>query len=219
MDFLSFTRAAEQFVYEFMTWVLFFPLTIIKILLNPLVSVDYVEAEDGKPQDTAYAGAMRPALLLLIALTLGSLAVPFNQDEIAKMAQIRIGRIITDSWVNLVLFRLITFSTFPTIAALIYDRFTPGKIDRFSLRRPFSQQCYLMAPFVLFVSPLLVLSSRTDNAWVFLAIAALHLWLLVAETLFFVKRAGFSWLAGAAASLFVVVAGWVFVTGAFVLMS
>ena len=219
MDFLSFTRATEQFVYELMTWVLFFPLTIVKIILNPLNAVDYVDVEDSKPQDTAYASAMRPALLLLIAITIGSMAVPFTPEQIASLSKLRIGRIITDSWVNLVLFRLITFSTFPTIAALLFDRFTPGKIDRFSLRTPFSQQCYLISPFVLFVSRALAHSLSQQIDWVTVTIIVSHLWLIFAETLFFVKRANFSWLTGVAASLFVVSFGWIFVFVAFYLLS
>lgn len=202
MDFLGAMKAIEQFAYELMSWVLFFPLTIYRVIVKPARMLDYVAQESEKAEQDAFASAMRPTLFLLLALTIGVLAVPFTPDEAATVAGSRIGKAITESWVTLVLFRMIIFTAFPIAGALIHDIFTPGEVDRNTLKKPFSQQCYIMAPFALVTSPSLTLASRGD-LWAGLSLIVAVVWLIAVEILFFRKQSSFGW-AGAIASGFAV---------------
>ncbi|MCA0257439.1 MAG: hypothetical protein LCH47_12695 [Proteobacteria bacterium] len=193
MDFLGAMKAIEQFAYELMSWVLFFPLTIYRVIINPVRMMDYVAAETEKDETVAFAAAMRPTLFLLLALTIGVLTVPFTEAEVLIISATRLGKAITDSWVTLVMFRMIVFTAFPIAGALIHDLFTPGEVDRNTLKKPFLQQCYIMAPFALITSPCLTLASRGD-LWAGLALLVSVIWLITVETLFFRRQSRFGWV-------------------------
>ncbi len=193
MDFLGAMKAIEQFAYELMSWVLFFPLTIYRVIVNPVRMMDYVAAETEKDETVAFAAAMRPTLFLLLALTIGVLTVPFTEAEVLIISATRLGKAITDSWVTLVMFRMIVFTAFPIAGALIHDLFTPGEVDRNTLKKPFLQQCYIMAPFALITSPCLTLASRGD-LWAGLALLVSVIWLITVETLFFRRQSRFGWV-------------------------
>lgn len=202
MDFLGAMKAIEQFAYELMSWVLFFPLTIYRVIIHPVRMMDYVAAETEKDETVAFAAAMRPTLFLLLALTIGVLTVPFTDTEVVSISATRLGKAITDSWVTLVMFRMIIFTAFPIAGALIHDLFTPGEVDRNTLKKPFLQQCYIMAPFALITSPCLTLASRND-LWAALALMVSVTWLITVETLFFRRQSRFGWV-GSVFSGFVV---------------
>lgn len=206
MDFLASIRTLEQFAYELMSWVFFYPLTIIRVILNPRAMTQYVLDEIAKPENDSFATGMRPALFLLISLTFGVFLVPLTSAEIAEVAQSKFGKAITDSWVALLTFRMIAFTVYPMTGAIILDRWTPGEVTRQSLRIPFSQQCYIFAPFALIVSPCLVLSARGE-VWASILLALAFVWALVAEILFFRDQAKFGWPACVAAAVFTLLVG------------
>lgn len=206
MDFLNATRAIEQFAYELMLWVLFYPLTLFKVIINPARMMDYVAAESVKDEKDAFANAMRPALFLLVSLAIGALLLPFTEQEVASLSTSRTGKAITESLMALLLFRMVIFTFFPIAGAVIYDLFTPGNVSRDTLKLPFAQQCYIMAPFALFTSPSLVLAGRGD-VWAFAALGAAILWLLFAEITFFRRCAKFGWPGAIFAAVMVYVIG------------
>jgi hypothetical protein len=123
------------------------------------------------------------------------------------------GRLIAESWMALVLFRMCAFIAFPIIGALVYDIFTPGIVDRLSLRRPFSQQCYIFAPYALLVSPLLVLSGRGSLA-ALAGILVSSAWAIGAQFVFYRAQAGFGRINAAAAAIIVMLSGWIWMIGA-----
>ena len=218
MDFLGAMKAIEQFAYELMSWVLFFPLTIYRVIVNPVRMMDYVAAETEKNEADAFAAAMRPTLFLLLALTIGVLTVPFTAEETAAISGSRLGKSITDSWVTLVMFRMIIFTAFPIAGALIHDLFTPGEVDRNTLKKPFLQQCYIMAPFALITSPCLTMASRGD-LWAGLALIVSVIWLIISETMFFRRQSRFGWAGSVFSGLLVFFAGYtVFITTAIFMM-
>lgn len=206
MDFVGAMKAIEQFAYELMSWVLFYPLTIARVLFRPVAMMDYVIAESAKDESEGFSNAMRPTLFLVLSLSIGAVLVPFSPQEIATLSQGRIGKAITESWVALIFLRTVLFTFFPIAGALIYDIFTPGEVSRQTLRLPFTQQCYILAPFALIVSPCMVLMGRgSDGATIAFAVALT--WLVVAQFLFFRRQAQFGRLTSAAAAFAVIFTG------------
>ena len=67
MDFLGAMKTIEQFVYELMSWVLFYPLTMLRVLIRPMQMTDYVLIESGKDEKEAFSTAIRPTLFLLLS--------------------------------------------------------------------------------------------------------------------------------------------------------
>lgn len=153
-DFGEVMKTIEQFVY---------PLTILRVLIRPMQMTDYVLIESGKDEKEAFSTAMRPTLFLLLSLAIGAVLVPFTPEEAAALSQSRIGKAITESIVALIFMHMAVFTFFPIAGALIFDIFTPGEPSRNTLRLPFAQQCYILAPFALIVSPCLVLIGAATN--------------------------------------------------------
>lgn len=187
MDFFNIARAAEQAVYEIAAWLYFYPATLLKVLFRPVKMMEYAGRESDVPQETAFSGAMRPALLLLISIVIGASVVPLRFYEEGRMPQV-----LRDSWLYLVMFRFIIFAFFPIVGAIICDRFTEGEVTRQSLKKPFNQQAYIYAPFALIVSPALVLLQRDNAEMAVLAILAMIVWALIIEFLYFRRAIGFA---------------------------
>lgn len=206
MDFVGAMKAIEQFAYELMSWVLFYPLTIARVVFRPAAMMDYVVTESAKDETDGFSTAMRPTLFLVLSLSIGAMLVPFSPQEIAALSQGRIGKAITESWVALIFSRTVLFTFFPIAGALIYDIFTPGDVARETLRLPFAQQCYILAPFALIVSPCMVLMGRGSEAATVAFVIALA-WLAVAQFLFFRRQAKFRRLPSVAAAFGVIFAG------------
>ena len=71
MDFFNIPKLIEQGVYDVMMWILFFPLTVLRMIVSPRRTLRYVREQAALDPDTAFSDAMRPALFLAIALILG----------------------------------------------------------------------------------------------------------------------------------------------------
>lgn len=67
MDFVGAMKTIEQFVYELISWVLFYPLTMLRVLIRPMQMTDYVLIESGKDEKEAFSTAIRPTLFLLLS--------------------------------------------------------------------------------------------------------------------------------------------------------
>jgi hypothetical protein len=207
-DFISAIRMLEQFAYELMLWMYFYPLTILRVLTNPGWALSFIEAETKKSEEEAFQTAMRPVLLLVISLCIGLLLVPLLPEEAAIMAKTsRLGKIITESTLALIIYRTIAFTMFPIVGAILYDLTTPGAVSRDSLRKPFYQQCYILAPFALIISPCLVLLGR-GNSWAIIGSVAIHIWMLSAQYVFFRRYAQFKTLIAVGAAFTVPLCGW-----------
>lgn len=176
-DFLSLLRAIEHLVYEVMVWLLFLPLTLAKVVFRPDLMIKFVISEYEKPEEDAYSSAMRPVAFLVISLLLGLILVPLTKEELDILRQSSpIGPALADNPLFLIAFRTLVFGYFPMSGAIVMDLATPGKVDRNSLKLPFSLHCYIFAPFALVCSPALVMLSRGDVSMIAI-ISAAHCWL------------------------------------------
>ncbi|MEO3387103.1 hypothetical protein [Mesorhizobium sp. CAU 1741] len=184
MDLFNFAKAVEQGIYDVMMWIFFYPYTLIRTVIFPAATLQYVYAESRKPNDVAFSEAMRPALLIFISIVIGTLLTPFSDDQTALLRATRFGRLLADSWFALIFYRMVAFSLFPLAGALLLDVLTPGAISRETLRTPFYLQCYICAPFALIASPTLV-NLQHDTRWVYMAFVAVACWFLVVQFLFF----------------------------------
>jgi hypothetical protein len=155
---------------------------------------------------------MRPALFLLLSLSIGALLLPLTPEETAHLSASRMGRVISESWMALVLYRMCVFAAFPIGGALICELFTPGEVTRGTLRKPFSQQCYIFAPFALVVSPSLVLLGRGALAGLAGVLLA-NVWAFLVELIYYRRQPGFDWINATAAAVIVLLVGWISMIG------
>lgn len=52
MDFMRILRSVEAFLYKVMTWLVFYPRTLIRTALRPIGMLEYSRAELRKPEES-----------------------------------------------------------------------------------------------------------------------------------------------------------------------
>ena len=190
MDFLKIIRSLEELLYEVMTWLVFCPRTMWRIVARPLETTNYSEREQSDAAAEQYTDTLSPPLLLMLTLLIShGLALGLGAKTLETDSAI--GKTLFGSAQNLLMLRALAFSIFPLTAATTLLRRRRLAIDRTTLRGPFFSQCYLTAPFALAVSMGTVLA-RTAPPEVKLAGAAVALagvaWYLAVETLWFRRQ-------------------------------
>lgn len=151
MDFMKLLKSFEDFIFEAASWLIFYPLTLGRILLHPLKTMEYSDREQNDDSEHRYDDALSPPLLLMITILLSNLIsaaahIP-PPDATSEML-----KTITATQQNLTLFRTLLFSLVPLIAAASVIRRQGKKLSRQTLRAPFYAQCYLAAFCAAFVA-------------------------------------------------------------------
>jgi len=195
MDFMKILKSLEEFLYEVMTWLVFYPRTMWLTVRHPWVMMDYADSELLDRTTEQYTDTLSPPLFLVLTIILShglELAIVGQSEMVADTRGL--SALISDD-TNLIIFRAISFSLFPLMMALRLLRRQRRKLDRDTMRPPFYSQCYVTAPFAL-VTGVVSLMLRNTNQWVVLGAAALMLvtiiWYLVLQTGWFAQHLGVS---------------------------
>jgi hypothetical protein len=151
MDFLKIIRSVEEFLYEAMTWLLFYPRTFWRCVRNPDWIIAYTDKELGESPGEQFTDLISPPLFLIISIVIAH-GVEVSLGNRLQLSNSQVVNQIAASEQNLLAFRALLFSVFPLVmaAGLLHTRGTP--IDRETLRSPFFLQCYLAAPFAVVTS-------------------------------------------------------------------
>lgn len=184
MDLFNLPKLIEQGVYDVMMWILFFPLTVLRMIVSPRRTLAYVREQSGQDPATSFSNAMRPALFLAIAIIIGTFVAPDDLDALRRTTTSDLGKAVYSSWTSMTAFSMIALCLVPLVGALLLDLLTPGEVSRETLRTPFEQQCYIGAPSALVLSFLFGASPIGLTARIALAVAA-AVWVVAAEYLFF----------------------------------
>jgi hypothetical protein len=152
MDFMKWLSSLDELLYDVMSWLIFFPLTLWRAVFQPIAVMEQVEREAALPDDQQYAALLRPPLFLALALLLAhTVSAALGQtDEIIANTHGLAG-LVNDNTTALA-FRAVIFAAFPLFLAARIVRCRGVKLDRSSLRQPFYVQCYPAAVFALGMS-------------------------------------------------------------------
>jgi hypothetical protein len=148
MDFMKILKSLEELLFEVVTWLIFYPLTMWRSTVTPLRMMRYSEAELGDRAEDQYDDTLSPPLTLLITLLVAqaiSSAIPsiYDASTLPKLLA---------STTNLLLVRGVVFSVIPLVMAVTLVRHKSTRLTRETLRPPFYAQCFVAAPFVLVAS-------------------------------------------------------------------
>ncbi len=156
MDFIGIIRSLEELLYEMMSWLIFYPRTLWRILLRPDAATRYSEDEqDDSPADR-YADSLSPPLLLMITLVITHL-LGLGVGMEAPRAVGELGTSLVKSPQNLLMMRAMIFAIIPLVIAGLSLNKRGIAIDRQTLRMPFYSQCFLLTPFALVLQGALLL--------------------------------------------------------------
>lgn len=163
MNVLTILRSVEELLYEVMSWLLFYPRTLMASLRHPLQTMRYSDQEQRDKPEKQYLETLSPPLFLVLSILLAhaiELAFGFRTEGDAS----GLGRVVTGSDQNLLAFRALMFSLHPLLFAWVWLKLSGKKIDRDSLRAPFFAQCYLSGATSILVS-LASLGVRDPREW------------------------------------------------------
>jgi len=147
MDFLKLIQSLDELLYEVMSWLVFYPITLWRALTRPLKMMDYSEAELTDPAESQYSDTMSPPLFLMLTLALthaAELSIVGQSETVLQKTGL--GGLVNDDS-SLIVMRVAFFSIFPLVMAARLVRARAVRLDRGPLKPPFYSQCYVAAPF------------------------------------------------------------------------
>ncbi|MEG3182217.1 hypothetical protein [Sphingomonas sp. LT1P40] len=151
MHFMGLLKSLDELLYEVMSWLVFYPLTLWRVLQRPLEMMDYSDRELHQSAAEQYTDTLTPPLFLLVSLLLShALELAFVGDSTLVRSNHGLAALVKDD-TSLVLLRLVTFSLFPLMFAVRLVRAQHKRLTRESLRPAFYAQCYAAAPFALLI--------------------------------------------------------------------
>ena len=198
MDFMRLLQSLEELLYELVSWLVFYPVTLWRTLRRPQQMMRYADVELGDTQEERYKDTLSPPLFLLLTLLFAhglELALIAHRDDAMLPEMLR-----NDT--NLLIFRAFLFSIFPLLMAVRLLGRTGAALDRETLKPPFYSQCYVAAPFAFGLSAGMNLARTGHQEMVAVgtAISLLSLlWYIIVEVRWFehdlhVGRLAAAWL-------------------------
>lgn len=197
MDFMKWLNSLDELLYEVMSWLLFFPITLWRATVRPITLMAEVDRQQELPEDEQYASLLSPPLFLALSLLLAhAAAMALGETDTIIASKRGLASLINDTTTALVL-RVVVFAGFALCFAgrLMRSQRTP--LSRLTLRLPFYEQCYPVAVFSLGIS--LGTSFATEPSGLFhtagrVMIVASILNFVVLETRWFAARRGCGYL-------------------------
>lgn len=142
MIFLNLLKSLDELLYEVISWLLFWPLTLWATLRHPRRMLAYAGRELHDAPEGQYSDRLQPPLFLVLSvLLIHAIELATVGDSPVVADKIGLAGIISDD-TNLMMLRLISFGALPLILATVLVKRQGGKLDREVLRPHFYAQCY-----------------------------------------------------------------------------
>lgn len=151
MDFLKILKSFEDFVYEALIWLILLPKTLLRIITSPREMALYAEQELASSDEQRFGDSISPPLLLILCVFIAHLFdLGIRSHAVDTSGSLASSLLASEQ--NLLLYRTIAFGVWALVGAAYCLIGTGRPIGRQSLRGPFYEQCYLVAPFALVLS-------------------------------------------------------------------
>ena len=165
MHFMQLLKSLDELLYEVMSWLVFFPLTLWRTLTQPITMMEYADSELHDPEEQQYEDALSPPLFLLLAILITQ-AISMSVDSGTNTFvadQAGLASLIQDD-TSFLLLRLAVFSLIPMAFAVSQVGGRKRRMTRKGLQAPFYAQCYPVAALALTLGVCTsILSSNTGE--------------------------------------------------------
>jgi hypothetical protein len=151
LDFLKILKSFEDFVYEALLWLILVPKTLLRIICTPRRMVVYAEQELASSDEQRFGDSVSPPLLLILCVFIAHLFDLGIRTPAIDTTGSLAGSLLSSEQ-NLLLYRTIAFGVWALAGSVLFLAGSGKAINRLSLRGPFYEQCYLVAPFALMLS-------------------------------------------------------------------
>ena len=164
MDLMRLLRSLEEFLYELVGWLVFYPRTFWRILRHPGAIARYTRRELSEEPERQFQETISPVLMLILSVGLAH-ALEMALKLPSPRVESPLGQLLFGSEQGLLLTRSVIFCIYALGAALGTLRRERQAITRITLREPFSIQAFLACPFVVLLSIGLQMQ-RMDGQWI-----------------------------------------------------
>jgi hypothetical protein len=165
MIFFHILKSIDELLYELMTWLIFYPVTLWRSVRHPLRTMEYARTELQKKDSEQFRSTLRPPIFLFVTVILAHLVeLQAVGDSPIVSNSGGIADLINDD-TSLLVLRIMGFALFPVIMAAAEALLAGEKVNRDTLQQPFYAQCYLATPFALALS-LASTGIRISNSWI-----------------------------------------------------
>lgn len=193
MDFMKWLNSLDELLYEVMSWLLFFPLTLWRAGVRPFRTMAEVARQAALPEPEQYGAVLSPPLFLSLGLLLAhAISTALGETDAIIANRHGLASLVDDNASALVL-RVVVFAAFPLFLSARMIRAQRLPLDRTTLRRPFYEQCYPAAVFAIGLSlgtSFAILPRPELHASGQALIAATLLNYIVVETRWFERKLG-----------------------------
>lgn len=149
MDFMKWLNSLDELLYEVMSWLLFFPITLWRATVAPLRLMAEIEQQAALPDQEQYGAILSPPLFLALSLLLTHAgATALGQSDALIVNHHGLASLVNDNATALVV-RVVAFAGFALFLAARLLRSKGVPLSRVTLRQPFYEQCYPSAVFAL----------------------------------------------------------------------
>ena len=152
MNFVQWLSSLDELLYELMSWLVFFPVTLWRTVRRPLMTMRYAEEQLLLDQELQYRDGVSPPIMLILAAVVSQalgLAVSGTNPIVASHHGL--ANLVNDN-TTLLLLRITLFGVVALIVAVRKVRRSGVALTRETLKPPFYAQCYLVAPVALAVA-------------------------------------------------------------------
>lgn len=184
MDFMNLVKSIEQMLYELVSWLLFYPLTLWRIIRHPTGMMEYAEKELVEKGEDQFSDTLSPPILLMLTLII----LHLGEGLVGSANAVLLPGFLGDDR-NLLIVRAVGFSLFPLLFAAAHLRARHSRLNRRTLKPAFYSQSYATVPFVLAVSLGMQITDLggfgTPLGLGLLAVGAC--WYLIVQTMWFAR--------------------------------
>lgn len=174
MNFFNLLQSLDELLYEVMSWLVFYPVTLWRVLVHPLKMMDYSDVEQGDVSDQQYTDTLSPPLFLLLSLILVHAAeIALVGTDAVVASKVGLSAFVSNN-TDLIILRIVLYSLFPVMMATRMVRAQGLQVDRATLRAPFYSQCYVAAVLAMMLGTAVILV-KLGHDWAVLAGGALAL--------------------------------------------
>jgi len=149
MDFFKLIQSLDELIYEVVGWLLFYPLTLWRVIRSPMRTMKLAEHELAETDRKQFHDLVAPPLFLMLTLILlnGIELVTVGENRLVTSDQRFSALIGSDT--SLIIFEILMFSILPLTAAVRLLRARGAPLDKLVMRAPFYAQCYAVSLFAL----------------------------------------------------------------------
>jgi hypothetical protein len=191
MDFFKLMQSLDELLFEIVSWFLFYPLTLWRMIHSPLKTMASAKVELAEAAHRQFDDTIPPPLFLALTLVLVHV-VELGVLGHSYLATVNpeLSRTI-GSHTNLTVLRIVIIALLPLTAAVRFLRAQGSHIDRPAIKAPFYSQCYAAALFGILMALAFFAQGRevSYTGPAFLSVMALAFaWMFLIEACWFAAQ-------------------------------